>query len=1139
VADPGPATAEDTVTEVATEPVEDIAEPPEASEPVKDIVVGPANSDGKYCTPLEARCLSPQVQQQCNLLGTFWVDSLCGGGTTCENGVCVEEICTPSFSTGKCLGPKSIGVCNQHGTGEIAEPCENGSFCYLGECVDFVCQPGQSACLGFIGVTQCNKNGSGWDIVELCQKGGSCENGVCINACDIAEQKNGVLSCNFHTVVSPELKNGANAAIVVAVPSNSGNAVVTVRNAVTGEPAAEVTKVTPGNPQVLMLFKNSAEAGSSVEARALRVNSTAPVRILQLEPYEKDTVMAESGRIVLPDSALGKRYIVLGWPTQFHGVTPRRSALTVAAVSTGKTHVQVVPRADIAGGSAESGVLFAKANTILNFDLEYGEVLRIVTTEQHGQDLTGSWIEASQAVAVYSSHECARVPVETAGCNLMKAQLPPIKRWGKTVLATPFAARSGGDFTLWRVVSGAENVTVVTEPGVPGYEKMVLSKGAHATLHSKSPFMFKSTGPILVAQLMVGSLYPGHSKACVGLGLGNPSVAILPPVEQLQGKYDAIISPGFAHTWLSLGTHEGATVTIDGLPFEGLFTPIGSTGWVSAEVPILSGSHSIESSNKISVLSHAVDCGRSYAMPADMKLYDLTPQEAKTPAPGPSPSPKSEEPKEVIWDKDDDGIDDSDDNCPLIWNPQQIDLDQDGIGDICDADWDGDGSPNDIDCAPLDGALSQNHPEQCNGADDNCDGEIDPPGSVGCETYWTDVDADGAGAKGFGVCLCAPIGDYKYRFGGDCDDNNPLVHPFAKEKCNNIDDNCNETIDEGCDDDDDDFCDHALVTLGLPDVCPLGGGDCMDYSSLVSPAYEEVLDNGIDDNCDGLTDDEVQFTIEPQCEGLPCTGQTVQALICSIGLCYGPEYVHKVTLTSPTDTPVVKNWSPQGHFGSQANDLKARDGDSYLLISTGVAKSTSHNKELGGTSTKDSFTGGLQNMFDALEIGFKLTAPPDATGIRLEYVFMSSEYEEKVGQKNADKFYLLMNAPETTQGNSTIINLAGCLNEDKVVDFNTIDGPMCAIGVNSVFSESCDDPFTDLTGTGFECGNKDNASDGSSTGWLRTTWPIKAGESFDLTLHIHDTKNSKSDSTVIIDSFRWLTGPIQVGTIKIEKKSTQ
>ncbi len=45
-------------------------------------------------------------------------------------------------------------------------------------------------------------------------------------------------------------------------------------------------------------------------------------------------------------------------------------------------------------------------------------------------------------------------------------------------------------------------------------------------------------------------------------------------------------------------------------------------------------------------------------------------------------------------DTDDDGIPDSEDNCPYAYNPDQEDLDGDGIGDVCDDDIDGDEIPN-------------------------------------------------------------------------------------------------------------------------------------------------------------------------------------------------------------------------------------------------------------------------------------------------------------------------------------------------------------------------------------------------------------------------------------------------------------
>jgi hypothetical protein len=223
-----------------------------------------------------------------------------------------------------------------------------------------------------------------------------------------------------------------------------------------------------------------------------------------------------------------------------------------------------------------------------------------------------------------------------------------------------------------------------------------------------------------------------------------------------------------------------------------------------------------------------------------------------------------------------------DDNCPKKSNADQADKDQDGIGDECDPDIDGDGVDNTDDCEPNSAAIT-------------------------CTTFYWDQDGDGAALCDVQVCACKPENFYTVTScdaaTADCNDKSGAIAPSKKETCNGLDDDCNGATDEdsACDGDLDgvddaldncptisnsgqancdgdavgDACDDDDDNDGTPDsldcgVCdpdlPAGGETC----------------NGADDDCDGKTDED-WGDLGAACDGDDADGCATGVLKCAAG----------------------------------------------------------------------------------------------------------------------------------------------------------------------------------------------------------------------------------------------------------------
>ncbi len=176
-----------------------------------------------------------------------------------------------------------------------------------------------------------------------------------------------------------------------------------------------------------------------------------------------------------------------------------------------------------------------------------------------------------------------------------------------------------------------------------------------------------------------------------------------------------------------------------------------------------------------------------------------------------------------------------------------------GLGCACDDT--GDGQGNDDVVAPTLGSDADNdgYVDALDGGDDCDDGDatVHPGAPEDCDGVdddcdgWIDEDADGIEGA-----LCAEDGDGDGDDEDDCDDTDAAIHPGAEELCNGVDDNCDGLIDE-------DAAGHEGA------LCPPEDGDgdgwdgdedCDDTDAAVFPGAEELC-NGIDDDCDGSVDE--------------------------------------------------------------------------------------------------------------------------------------------------------------------------------------------------------------------------------------------------------------------------------------------
>jgi len=131
---------------------------------------------------------------------------------------------------------------------------------------------------------------------------------------------------------------------------------------------------------------------------------------------------------------------------------------------------------------------------------------------------------------------------------------------------------------------------------------------------------------VMVGQILVSNQYVD------GPALGDPSLTVMPPVEQFRSDYVILTPDSWTQSWVVIAAEVGSSTSIDGGATTGCITePAGKLGAVTYEsrrCQLVTGVHTLTGDKPFGIVAYGYGAAGSYAFTggADVKhVYDPPP----------------------------------------------------------------------------------------------------------------------------------------------------------------------------------------------------------------------------------------------------------------------------------------------------------------------------------------------------------------------------------------------------------------------------------------------------------------------------------------------------------------------------------
>lgn len=268
---------------------------------------------------------------------------------------------------------------------------------------------------------------------------------------------------DFAVVVGAPADGGA-----AQVEVSRGGAVVTTRSVAAGTSEAIELPMVPALQQAGgSLFSNASSA--TVPGGAYEVHSDVPVVAYQFNPLHFSTGLLDhsytnDASLLIPEHSLTGSYKVQTWRTWEHSpFSQYRGFAAVAATEDGTTvtFTSSTQTADGVPGAVPPG-------GTITVTLDRGDVVQVLSGASASDDLTGTSISASAAVATFRGHDCTCMPLDQAACDHLEEMAFPVETWGALVPVTALQHPDGAGLATaqYRIQGRTGGIGLTFEPAV-------------------------------------------------------------------------------------------------------------------------------------------------------------------------------------------------------------------------------------------------------------------------------------------------------------------------------------------------------------------------------------------------------------------------------------------------------------------------------------------------------------------------------------------------------------------------------------------------------------------------------------------------------------------------------------------------